>query len=335
MCLVGLTLYQCYNTLADKSAAILLVDPTVSQGYPLWGGHRPFDDAPPMNTPIQPEPPARTTLFEEVVYWSSKLSVPELDTVRNDLDSRSIALPMMRLVLADWRTTLKYMATMLGKIEWEFERPHWGEGPSEVEDSLKKLSPWRRNIPYYQTMISDAIDRLFSPEMRQPGLVNPLSTPTPKAGILSLLYDFRVVQSQMDGNEQRIEKIQTIATNSINIEESRRAVRQNQNLARLTFLATIFIPLNFTSSFLSMSPDFSAAKQTIWMFFAIGFPLTLFALVIVDLSHPQEGIIAKKWKALTSDNPPPPRPTYQASKPVEVGKTMPWSITRPRTQPFR
>lgn len=306
--------------------AILLVDPTVKDGKPLWGGYRPFEDAPRMNDETPVEAPNQSSLFDDAIYWSSRMTAPELASVRDDLTSRCIAIPMFRLVLADWRTVLKYMSTMLGKIEWEFEDPHWAEEPSDIDKTMRKLSPWRRNVPYYQSMIQESIDRIFRPEKSKMGMVNPLNTPTPNSGVLSLLYDFQIVQRLMDASQQRIDAIQTIATNSINIQESRRAVEQNQHLAKLTFLATIFIPLNFTSSFLSMSPNFAAAKQTIWMFFAIGAPLTLFALTVVDLSNPKQGLIRQGWRRLVGKKRSPLQPE---SRPTIVeGRTMPWSITQ-------
>ena len=300
--------------------AILLVDPTVKEGCELWRGYRPFEDAPSMHATEPVQVPPRTSLFDDVVFWSSRMTKDDLAQIKDD--PNCIAVPMLRLVLADWRMVLKYMATVLGKIEWEFENPHWGETPSDIDGSLRKLSPWRRNVPYYQTMITESIERIFSPALRASLTNSKASLPTPRSGVASLLVDFHCVQRLMDASQQRIGTIQTMATNAINIEESRRAVQQNKNLARLTFLATIFIPLNFTTSFLSMSPNFSAAKTTIWMFFLIGLPLTAFALVAVDLCHPQEGVLERWWRRLV---PARKEQSEQVSQKVELGKTIkPW-----------
>ncbi|TKA68572.1 hypothetical protein B0A55_08899 [Friedmanniomyces simplex] len=310
----------------DPIIAVLLVDPTVQEGRALWGGYRPFSNTPSMHAPEPIEAPTHISLFEDVIHWTSRMTAPELDGVR--ADPRSISMPMFRLVLADWRTVLKYMATMLGKIEWEFENPHWGEAPSDIDNSLRKLSPWRRNVPYYQGMIAESIDRVFQ--------ALPSNSPEPEAtrptsGLPSLLHDFHLVRQLMDASQRRIEAIQTTASNSISIEESRRAVQQNQNLARLTFLATIFIPLSFTSSFLSMSPNFAAATQTIWIFFAIGLPLTVIALVTIDFMHPQEGLILRKWRAFWGKKPDTRLPGIVPAQNVPIGRTMPWPTNRSDT----
>lgn len=253
--------------------------------------------------------PERKSVFEDVKYWCSRLNAQDLDLVHRD--PRCIALPVYKMILADWLTTLKYMVAQLGKIEWEFERPHWGEAKL-IDTLLKKLSPWRRNVGYYQTMISEAIVRLYPPEIRAPLHALGASSlaadtdPTPAhfymprkddTGISELWIDFRNVKRQIDEIQVRLKSIETMATNGINIEESRRAVKQNKNLARLTFLATIFIPLNFTSSFLSVSPDFTTAHTTIWLFFVIGIPITLLSLAVVDLTHPgKKGFLHTRYR---------------------------------------
>lgn len=336
----------------DNFTAILLVDPTVKTGHPLWRGNRPFENTPSMKS-RQDSPQATiglkhgSSLFQELVYWSSRMTQKDIDSVH--ADPTCISIPVLRLVIADWLTVLKYMTARLGLIEWEMEKPHWGENPSEMDDLMKKLAPWRRNIGYYQAMVNETIARLFPHTLQTPfdaamdSTGSPISTQIPvcsNSQMMSLWPDFRIVKQQMHDCHARIMSIQTTATNAINIEESRRAVeqnknalQQNKNLARLTFLATIFIPLNFTSSFLSMSPNFAQAKGTVWLFFVLGIPITLSALIVVDLTHPdpKKSVIKRYW---TKMFPGPQRrsPETIVSPPSQSLEkrltTIPWPATR-------
>ncbi|KAK5716895.1 hypothetical protein LTR17_016267 [Elasticomyces elasticus] len=321
----------------DPIVAILLVDPTVSEGHPQWGGYNPFDNTPSMHSLEPVSAPSYRSLFEDVIYWSSRMGTQELAEVR--ADPKSISVPMLRLVLADWHTVGKYMNTMLAKLLWEFESPHWaGDRVGRIEETSRKISPFRRNMAYYQQMIAESIDRVFQrpDDLRTRLPPTDFAQPRPSHGLASLLHDFHLVQQLMVGNQQRLEMIQTTGNDTINLEETRlagqhneRAVRQNQSLGRLTVLATFFIPLNFTSSFLSMSPDFKAATQTIWIFFAIGVPLTIFALVAVDLSHPQKGGVIRKWWRSTFGCPPaPPQTKLTRPRSVEIGQTIRWPMNR-------
>jgi Mg2+ and Co2+ transporter CorA len=52
----------------------------------------------------------------------------------------------------------------------------------------------------------------------------------------------------------------TVATAMIRIEESQRAMDQNRNFARLTYLAVVFVPLQFVTGFFSMTPDLEQLK---------------------------------------------------------------------------
>jgi len=310
--------------------AVLLVDPTVKAGFPLWGGYRPFEDTPSMKSEDPVETCTRVSLFEDAIFWSSRMTDADLQLARDD--PKCIAIPMMRLVLADWRTVLKYMTTIFGKIEWEIEKPHWGDVPNNVDKTLQKLSPWKRNIHYYKAMVGDAINRIFPPKFRTHLNLGGAIPSTEDSGIYDLLHDFRIVQSQMESSQQRIESIQLTATNAINIEEARRAVQQNKHLARLTFLATAFLPLNFTSSFLSMSPDFNASNGPVWLFFAIGLPLMILALLIVDLSRPKEGKVIRMLKKLKILRDKKVTGPTRATVPEDLQRvgTIPW--VRDRTK---
>ena len=66
---------------------------------------------------------------------------------------------------------------------------------------------------------------------------------------------------------------------------SRRAIQQNQNLERLTYLAVIFAPLAFLSSFFSMAADLGALRETFGVYFAVAAPLSAVVFLIVDFKR--------------------------------------------------
>jgi hypothetical protein len=309
--------------------AILLVDPTVKSGRPLWGGYRPFAKTPSMSEwqkSRESDAPPRDSLFADVVHWSCRITDEDLKRIKKD--PKCIAIPMIKLVIADWLTVLKYMTTVFGIIEWTFEKPHWGDSPDDISNLLKKLSPWRRNVGYYQRMVDDAINRLF-PTI---AAAYPSTPADVREGFSVLGPDFKNIKQLMDEHKARIASIQTMATNAVNTEEARRAVKQNKNLARLTFLATFFIPLSFTSSFLSMSPDFVRATQTIWLFFALGIPITLAAFFLVDWTKPgKKGITRQWWRKISKREDAQDRqqdpPNVFATRQKKAA-TFPWPYAR-------
>lgn len=321
----------------EAIVAIMLVDPTVDEGYALWGGYRPFMNTPSMHAPDLDEPPTHKTLFQDLIYWVRNMSNGEIAAIRKD--PRSVAVPYLRLVLSDWRLVLKYMVTVLTKVELEFDKPHWAEGEVAVEEILKKLSPWQRNLPSYQSMIDEAIDRIFQfpPVLHseigdKPAITadEPQSarmhTRRPKTGLLSLLHDFRLVQQLMDKNHNRIKTIQTVVTNVTNAAEAKRAGNQNNNVLRLTLLGIFFLPMNFTTSFLSMSPNIGGSTQTIILFFEIGIPLTVLAFLTLDLWRP-DGFIRhgfpKAYRYLR--DPKSQKDQKKTIADVKPGQTFAWN----------
>ena len=115
-------------------------------------------------------------------------------------------------------------------------------------------------------MVAHSIDRIFSAEMQRK---EEQKIPDQDHGLPALLRDFHIVLEEIDSIQARIERIVSVAAALLSIEEGRRAMDKNSNVARLTYLATIFIPLSFVSGFLSVEPNISKLKQTFWIFFAI------------------------------------------------------------------
>lgn len=212
---------------------------------------------------VETATPARLSLFDRIVRAQCNMSTRDLEVALKC--PKFIALPSLRHVMAEWLLCIQYMATQLGKLEWEFEKPRWGEQSSDLDALLKKASPWKRHIGHYQEMLHGIAETLFEDEEHD----NLDSHPS----IRGLQADIKKAERRIENVHQRIERLQDTATSFISIEDSRRTTRQiqqNQGTARLTLLATIFLPLNFATSFLSMSSDFSVHNDTFRLFFIVG-----------------------------------------------------------------
>jgi len=59
-------------------------------------------------------------------------------------------------------------------------------------------------------------------------------------------------------------------------------MKMNVNLVRVTYLAVVFVPMAFVSSFFSMTPHLKDLEQTFWVYFAVAMPLTMICLVVAD-----------------------------------------------------
>ena len=265
---------------------ILLVDPTPSEGYPLWGGHTSFSNWESKSKSGTISMPPRTSLFNDVVYWMCQISDDDVAEIVKD--PTAFAIPALKLMLSDWHHVVQYMTTQVAQIEWQIELPEMRQNLKYLDDTIiSKLHPWRRNMSLYRAMVASAIHRLYP---GQPSSTTTLhgSSSSPQDSLESLRADFQMILDDIDSIQAHISQLVSVATATQSLDESRQAMEQNKNVTRLTYLATLFIPLSFISGLLSMVPDVTQLQQTFWIYFVIAIPVTVAAFVTADFLHLQK-----------------------------------------------
>lgn len=260
-------------TIFNYSLGILIVDPTVKEGSPLWGGYRNFCPCPSMLGPI-PQGPPRTSLFEDVIHYHMAMS--KQDILRLSTQPNEFGFAILNIVGAEWLSVLKYLTTRLTQIEWELEHPDFRTPPYGLDGSLRRLHPWRRGIPVYRAMVNEVLRTILGESD---------AASTFGTHLARLRSDFQIILAEIDMLDKRIESMVNVATAIISLEENKRAMKQNHNLSRLTYLAVIFVPMSFVSSLFSMTTDLSLLTRTFWIYFAVALPITILALGVADWLH--------------------------------------------------
>ncbi|KAI1763971.1 hypothetical protein GGR53DRAFT_340036 [Hypoxylon sp. FL1150] len=261
----------------QPAIGVLLIDPSIKEGNPLWNGYRPFKNSPTPSdkTPFEAAP--KTTLFENLLFWIRHTSQEDVNAIQKN--PKAMAFRALQIICAEWLTLSRYITARLGQIEWEIERPDFriekndGNDTVNFNTSLQKLHTWRRRLPLYRDMVSETRTKLFPDD-------GPGTGPTDCIG--ELHKDFKIVAGHINDLLSRTERIAAVATAVTAIEESRRAIEQNKALGRLTYLAVIFAPLSFVSSFFSMSENVAELSQTIWIYFCVAVPISALAFLLVD-----------------------------------------------------
>ncbi|KAI1502831.1 hypothetical protein F5X99DRAFT_377669 [Biscogniauxia marginata] len=276
----------------EDRVGVLLIDPPITQGIPLWGGYRPFVPSPtPSQSQRTYEEPPRDKLYDDLLFWIRKMAQRDIDAARDN--PLVMAHRMFQIVCAEWLTLNRYILARLGQIEWEVERPDFRlEATRGIDSSLSKSHTWRRRLPVYRSLIADAKEKLFrrryyaGPDSDLNADPDPdpdrARPPRPRDAVADLRDDFDVIERQIEGLLRQTERITAVTTAVAAFEESRRAVEQNRALGRLTYLAVIFAPLSFVSSFFSMSDNVSALSQTYWVYFCVAVPISLAVYLVVD-----------------------------------------------------
>ncbi|KAL8792418.1 MAG: hypothetical protein Q9195_005032, partial [Heterodermia aff. obscurata] len=253
--------------------AILLVDPSVTGGYPIWGGYNNIIPCPSIYQD-RCKKRSRGSMLSETVYWLENLSVDEINSIPRD--PRILCWKPLSIVCSEWIVLLRYANTRFSQLEWEVEDPdlrHKGEG---LALTLENLHSWRRRFPIYKNIISEAMEKIIRREDFLYSTWNSLRV---------LEKDFEVLLSNLDDLHSRAERMMSVVTAVLTIEESQKALQQNRSLGRLTYLAALFVPMSFISSFFSMNEDITRLDKTFWIYFAVALPVTLMALFVTRYSH--------------------------------------------------
>jgi Mg2+ and Co2+ transporter CorA len=231
-----------------------------------------------------PPSPRGTSLFEDIIHYTSNMSKDDLKSIEKQ--HTALGIPILSLVAAEWLTVVNYITTGLTKIEWELEHPEYRkDDPIGLDSALERLHPLRRLIPVYRTFVKEVLTTVLAPS-------NIKSTPENPCHLQKLRAEFESILDRIDRLQTRTQNIISLATAIISIDENKRAMKMNSNLVRVTYLAVIFVPVQFVSSFFSMTPDLGSLEQTFWVYFVVAVPLTCLCLTIAD-PHRVMGAIRK------------------------------------------
>lgn len=254
--------------------AIVLVDPTVREGFPLWRGHANWLPAPsPRDAVNIPVPIVGDTLFKTI--HQATLSYPwfqDSAPVSANIQTAFVK-PALCAMCAEWHVLCRYLRTRLSQVEWDFTTGRSYHGGSKVEiydQAMSRLETWRRYLPKLRNMVTDTLEQALPAAAR-------LAT---SSDLRHITADFQRILRILNEHQFHLDRLTSFMTSDISIEEARRGQQENKNLARLSWPTTIFLPLTFVSGLFSMQGDLATLKSTFGWYFAAALPLALLIVVV-------------------------------------------------------
>lgn len=329
---------------------ILLLDPTIKEGHPLWQHYRNWNRVPPFSEggPIPADSsPAHgeedSSFFNDFLYWASRPTAFNFGSHRDEPQGREpspVCIPtqaLLHLVCTEWLTLVDYIKTRLNQVDWEIAFPgNFLAKDEQIEKALGKLHYWRRVVPVYRAMLAETFLRVFR-ETKHPGrgdgifggggggpieapnalddrqssLVAQAAAPTAvttttttssggtlasarqssalddlmnRECINAYKQDFTLVLNYLEEYQARIDRLTGVVTAVISIQDSRRGYKDNKNLQWLTWLATLFIPLSFVATMLSMTTGpLDELRDATVLWAEVSIPSGLFIMSVVML----------------------------------------------------
>lgn len=161
-----------------------------------------------------------------------------------------------------------------------------GGGNEHENDTSLQYSVSLLNLKYIKTQLTSHVRRLAETVsvlrnrsfLRGPHMLE-LGTASRTAD--SLLADFEYLQQRADTLARECEQGMVTLANSTMLKEARLSAAMGMRVQRLTFIATIFIPLSFVCSIWGMNfKELGSGTKPLWMWFASAAPVVLFALIM-------------------------------------------------------
>ncbi|KAH6629857.1 hypothetical protein C7974DRAFT_413610 [Boeremia exigua] len=258
---------------ADKNrtggtVCIVLLDPTTKEGKPLWYDRASWLPTLSMKEPNMPElSKLSKSWYKDIVQMTLMYPWFEPHGDHDTVDPRVFALPTIYTISAEWLIVCDYVKARLSQIEWELELPKVFRAGSRIEDSSRRLFTWRRQIPIFREMITETLDQAIPVAVHlTSGVMNDFD---------ETRLEFDRILRIVDDLQVRVERLTAEINAAASLEDARRSGQENHSLARLTWLASIFIPLTFVTGLFSMNEDIAALATTYKWFFATGIPFTV------------------------------------------------------------
>lgn len=264
---------------------MLLVDPSITHGFSLWSGYGNFHPAPSVETPLDDIsfPPYDRDIAQEIVYWTlnqsrSKARVPPPSP---DL----LPMAFFTMVCAQWLIMCEYVNTRLGQIEWEIELGLSNLYAQDFDHTLKTLLIWRRRMPIYHAFVERSISHLSA-------RYTSTSNTAPFNSWQDILTNLRDILHRLEILHCRADKIMGVSMAVTAREESKKATQESRAITRVSYLAFVFVPLSFWTSFFSMSGEFPLT--TYWIYAAVALPISACAFCALVFA----GRISRGWRRL-------------------------------------
>jgi hypothetical protein len=271
---------------SEAPVGIVLVDPTVTEGCPLWYGRGNWQPMPDHDVlwPVTNDLNS-ASWFTDIVNatttfpWFKDTVAPS--PTRPNLDLRAVVLPTLYTTCAEWHLVTSYITARLSQIEYTFQGSL--QNSAAIDQSLTQLDTWRRCVPLSIESVYDTL-KVALPAAKR--LTAPNNHDDADDALTDITTDFQEVLRTLTTLSTRIALLSDRLTAEMqlaaareSLAAARESLAESHNLARLTWLATIFVPLTFMSGLFSMTEDLGAITGTFKTYFSAAVPLVIVSLV--------------------------------------------------------
>jgi hypothetical protein len=265
--------------------ALILVDPAIGDNYftgeekdpgqeldyypsqPFLGPYEDFMDPPSISQNMNhSDMPLHQGMSQDLQQYWARSNPSCFDP--QDPTLQSLAYYPLRIVAAEWVKYVAVMHTSLKHYEYSSNKlPSFLHELEKLNSDLRGLQGWRRRSLLSQQKVRSVIRLLKSRDELD-------------VDVQSLILDYEFISNNIEDAGRRLESMLPVVTSLVQIVDARRSFAETANITRLTFLALVFIPLNFISSLFSMNPTNAPGSSHFWVYFVVAIPMTLLVFLV-------------------------------------------------------
>lgn len=131
----------------QENVGIVLLDPTISEGSPLWYGPTNWRIPPSLNHAEPTRAGMPDSLFNLVTQATSSYPWFSCISQKNTTDGQIFVSPTLYTVCAEWLVLCEYIKARVAQIDWELEKPQLFRSKGDViESSLRRLHICMRSL---------------------------------------------------------------------------------------------------------------------------------------------------------------------------------------------
>ncbi len=232
---------------------------------------------------------ARLSLLDAILRCVNTNSAEEVRQLATDPES--ITSKIYPFIFGEILVTLQYTSTGLFQIEWQLDAQRQHK-PENLDWALDSFNKWQRRLPFLASYVAEGITcfegryalgaNIYSDSPGRHGPIQAIVSPDcGNKWQVEIWRDFMSLLTKIDSLQLKADRIMALATAILSAAESKRTRTESRNVSRITYLAFVFVPMSFVSSFLSMSDDLSSRSVAVYaVFFSVAIPMTLIALVV-------------------------------------------------------
>lgn len=214
----------------------------------------------------------RVYLFDDVHRLTATFPWSSARRSVDSVDPRVFVLPVLYAVCDEWFVLCSHLRDRVIDLEL-------GSGD---QSSVVPHSEWGRIIPMCLEIVEETLETVIPDAVRLLELWgDPGSLDTDEL-FADITEDFVRLQTAFSQVQARLDQHAAKEVASQQLAAATQSLAESQNLARLTWLAAIFIPMTFVSGLFSMTDNVGGITDTFKTYFAVALPLVVGSLVVAQ-----------------------------------------------------